>query len=157
IVVPGTGACLNNFLYWSDVQTGSPNRSKPGDELPMCMSPSLSTRDGRPVLALGTPGSYGIMQTQTQAMVQHLDFGLPLQDAIEAPRARLWDGRAIEAENRIATETLAELRRRGHAITAFDTGWTMRCGGMQAVAVDPVTGVMTGAADPRRDGYVVAV
>ena len=51
----------------------------------------------------------------------------------------------------------AALRRRGHAITAFDTGWTMRCGGMQAVAVDPVTGVMTGAADPRRDGYVVAV
>ena len=157
IVVPGTGLCLNNFLYWSDVQTGSPNRSKPGDELPMCMSPSISTRAGKPVLALGTPGSYGIMQTQTQAMVQHLDFGLPLQEAIEAPRSRLWDGRSIEAENRIAPETLAELRRRGHDIKAFDVGWTMRCGGMQAVAVDPSTGVMTGAADPRRDGYVVAV
>jgi gamma-glutamyltranspeptidase/glutathione hydrolase len=157
IVVPGTGLCLNNFLYWSDVQTGSPNRSKPGDELPMCMSPSISTRAGKPVLALGTPGSYGIMQTQTQAMVQHLDFGLPLQEAIEAPRSRLWDGRSIEAENRISEKTLAELRRRGHDITAFDVGWTMRCGGMQAVAVDPSTGVMTGAADPRRDGYVVAV
>lgn len=157
IVVPGTGLCLNNFLYWADVQTGSPNRSKPGDELPMCMSPSISTRAGKPVLALGTPGSYGIMQTQTQAMVQYLDFGLPLQQAIEAPRSRLWDGRAIEAENRIAPETLAELRRRGHDIAAFDVGWTMRCGGMQAVAVDPATGVMTGAADPRRDGYVVAV
>lgn len=157
IVVPGTGLCLNNFLYWSDVQTGSPNRSKPGDELPMCMSPSISTRAGKPVLALGTPGSYGIMQTQTQAMVQHLDFGLPLQEAIEAPRSRLWDGRFIEAENRIASETLAELRRRGHDITAFDVGWTMRCGGMQAVAIDPSTGVMTGAADPRRDGYVIAV
>lgn len=157
IVVPGTGLCLNNFLYWSDVQTGSPNRSKPGDELPMCMSPSISTRAGKPVLALGTPGSYGIMQTQTQAMVQHLDFGLPLQEAIEAPRSRLWDGRFIEAENRIAPETLAELRRRGHDITAFDVGWTMRCGGMQAVAVDPSTGIMTGAADPRRDGYVIAV
>lgn len=154
VVVPGTGVCLNNFLYWSDVQTGSPNRSKPGDELPMCMSPSISTRAGRPVLALGTPGSYGIMQTQTQAMVQHLDFGLPLQEAIEAPRSRLWDGRAIEAENRIAPETLAELRRRGHDIVPFDVGWTMKCGGMQAVARDPATGVMTGAADPRRDGYV---
>ena len=157
VVVPGTGLCLNNFLYWSDVQPGSPNRSKPGDELPMCMSPSISTRAGKPVLALGTPGSYGIMQTQTQAMVQHLDFGLGLQEAIEAPRSRLWDGRAIEAENRIAPETLAELRRRGHDITAFDVGWTMKCGGMQAVAVDPATGIMTGAADPRRDGYVVAV
>ncbi|MGO4671007.1 gamma-glutamyltransferase family protein [Bosea sp. 2RAB26] len=157
IVVPGTGLCLNNFLYWADVQPGSPNRSKPGDELPMCMSPSITTRAGKPVLALGTPGSYGIMQTQTQAMVQHLDFGLPLQEAIEAPRARLWDGRFIQAENRIAAGTIEELRRRGHEIEAFDAGWTMRCGGMQAVAIDPATGVMTGAADPRRDGYVVAV
>jgi FAD/FMN-containing dehydrogenase len=48
------------------------------------MSPTLSTRDGKPVLALGTPGSYGIMQTQAQAMVQHLVYGLPLQEAIEA-------------------------------------------------------------------------
>ncbi len=154
VVVPGTGLCLNNFLYWADVQTGSPNRAKPGDALAMCMSPSISTRDGRPVLALGTPGSYGIMQTQAQAMVQYCDFGLPLQEAIEAPRARLWDGRLVEIENRIAPETIAELVRRGHDARAFDVGWTMRCGGMQAVAVDPETGVFTGAADPRRDGYV---
>lgn len=154
VVVPGTGLTLNNFLYWADVQPGSPNRSLPGSELPMCMSPSLSTRDGAPVLALGTPGSYGILQTQVQAMVQHLDFGLPLQEAIEAPRARLWDGRLIEVENRIASETIAELQRHGHDIKPFDTGWTMRVGGMQAVAVDPATGRLTGAADPRRDGYV---
>jgi gamma-glutamyltranspeptidase/glutathione hydrolase len=154
VVVPGTGLCFNNFLYWADVQPGSPNRSKPGDELPMCMSPSLSTRDGKPVLALGTPGSYGIMQTQAQAMVQHLVYGLPLQQAIEAPRARLWDGRLVEIENLIAPATIAELVRRGHEARAFDVGWTMRCGGMQAVAVDPATGVFTGAADPRRDGYV---
>ena len=154
VVVPGTGLCLNNFLYWADVQPDSPNRSKAGSELPMCMSPSISTIDGKPVLALGTPGSYGILQTQVQAMVQHVDFGLPLQAAIEAPRARLWDGRFIQAENRIAPETIAELVARGHAIEAFDVGWTMKCGGMQAVSRDPETGVMTGAADPRRDGYV---
>lgn len=154
VVVPGTGLCLNNFLYWADVQTGSPNRAKPGDALAMCMSPSISTRDGKPVLALGTPGSYGIMQTQAQAMVQHLVFGLPLQEAIEAPRARLWDGHLVEIENRVAPETIDELVRRGHDARAFDVGWTMRCGGMQAVAVDPATGVSTGAADPRRDGYV---
>lgn len=154
VVVPGTGLCLNNFLYWADVQTGSPNRARPGDALAMCMSPSISTRDGQPVLALGTPGSYGIMQTQAQAMVQYVDFGLPLQEAIEAPRARLWDGRLVEIENRIAPETIAELVRRGHDAQAFDVGWTMRCGGMQAIAVDPATGIFTGAADPRRDGYV---
>lgn len=154
VVVPGTGLCLNNFLYWADVQPGSPNRSLPGSELPMCMSPTLSTKGGAPVLALGTPGSYGILQTQVQAMVQHVDFGLPLQDAIEAPRARLWDGRVIEVEDRLAPATIAALAGRGHAIVPFDTGWTMRVGGMQAVSRDPATGRLTGACDPRRDGYV---
>ena len=94
VVVPGTGVCLNNFLFWTDVNPESPNRTKPGDALPMCMSPTLSLKEARPVLALGTPGSYGILQTQVQALVQHLDFGLPLQEAIEAPRARLWDRQA---------------------------------------------------------------
>lgn len=157
VVVPGTGICLNNHLHWADVQPGSPNLSKPGDALPVTVAPSIATRSNRAVLALGTPGSYGIPQTQAQALVQHIEFGLPLQQAIEAPRSRLWDGCFIQAENRIAPETIAELKRRGHEIEILDTGWTMLCGGMQAIGIDPETGVMTGAADPRRDGYVVAL
>jgi gamma-glutamyltranspeptidase/glutathione hydrolase len=156
VVVPGTGVCLNNFLYWAEVNPKSPNRTPPGAELPICMAPTLATRDGVPVLALGTPGSYGILQTQAQAYVQHVDFGLPLQDAIEAPRARLWDGRFVQVEGRIPAAVVAELKQRGHDAQSF-ADWTMKVGGMQAVAVDPATGVMTGAADPRRDGYAVAV
>lgn len=156
VVVPGAGLCLNNFLFWSDVQRGSPNYARPGAPLPMCMSPSISTRDGRPVLALGTPGSYGIMQTQAQAMIHHVDFGLPLQAAISAPRARLWDATLVEIEPRISAETVAALRARGHDARHFETDWSWRVGGMQAVAVDPETGVMTGAADPRRDGIAAA-
>ena len=153
VVVPGTGLCLNNFLYWTDVNPKSANRTRPGANLPMCVSPSLSTREGRPALVLGTPGSYGIMQTQPQALVQYLDFGLPLQEAIEAPRARLWDGRKVEPETRIAAATLETLRRRGHDIMPGEA-WTMRVGGMQGVAIDRETGALTGACDPRRDGYV---
>ena len=153
VVVPGTGLCLNNFLFWTDLNPRSPHRTKPGDALPMCMSPTVSLRDGRPVLALGTPGSYGILQTQAQAFAQYVDFALPLQEAIEAPRARLWDGRVVEPESRIAPETLNTLAGRGHQIKAGDT-WTMRVGGMQAIAVDAQTGLKTGACDPRRDGYI---
>jgi gamma-glutamyltranspeptidase/glutathione hydrolase len=120
------------------------------------MSPSISTRDDRPVLALGTPGSYGILQTQVQALVQYLDYGLSLQQAIEEPRARLWDGRHVQVEGRIAAATIAALCERGHQAEAF-LPWTMKVGGMQAVAVDPATGIMTGAADPRRDSYAVAL
>ena len=156
VIVPGTGVTMNNFLYWADVQPQSPHRSKPGDALPMCMAPTISTRNGSPVLALGTPGSYGILQTQVQALVHYVDFGLQLQAAIEQPRVRLWDGRDIEPETRLPAETLATLKSRGHDIVASEA-WTMRVGGMQGVARDPATGLLTGGCDPRRDGYVVPV
>jgi gamma-glutamyltranspeptidase/glutathione hydrolase len=48
---------------------------------------------------------------------------------------------------------LRQLAARGHAVEQGEA-WTMRVGGIQAVAVDPATGLMTGACDPRRDGYV---
>src|SRR4029077_18060447 len=98
---------------------------------------------------------YGILQTQAQAYVQHIDFGLPLQDAIEAPRARLWDGTLVQVEGRVASAVVAELKQRGHDAQPF-ADWTMKVGGMQAVAVDPATGVMTAAADPGGDGYPAA-
>ena len=118
VVVPGTGVCLNNFLYWADVNPKSPNRVKIGDAMPICVAPSIVTEDDKPVLALGTPGSYGILQTQVQAMVQYVDFGLPLQQAIEAPRARLTDGRAVLLESRVDAQVRDELRTRGHDLTS---------------------------------------
>jgi len=154
IVVPGTGVCLNNFLFWADVNPESPNRVKPGDPMPVCVAPSIVTQDDKPVLALGTPGSYGILQTQPQAFVQYIDYGLPLQQAIEAPRGRLTDGRAVLLESRIEPSIHAELRARGHDLTS-GPDWTMKVGGMQGVAVDPATGSFTGGCDPRRDGYCV--
>src|SRR5262249_52020233 len=107
VVVPGTGICLNNFLYWSDVNPLSPNRTRPGAALPVCVGRSGSLRGGGPGLALGPPGSYGILQTQVQALVQSLDYGLGWQDAIEAPRARLWDGRLVQPEARLEADVLA--------------------------------------------------
>ena len=156
VIVPGTGMTLNNFLYWADVQPNSPHRSKPGDTLPMCMAPTISTRNGAPVLALGTPGSYGILQTQVQALIQYVDFGHALQSAIEQPRVRLWDGRQIEPETRIAPPVLAALAGRGHVVVPSED-WTMKVGGMHGVARSPQTRLMTGGCDPRRDGYVVPV
>jgi gamma-glutamyltranspeptidase/glutathione hydrolase len=153
VMVPGTGVCLNNSLYWGELDPRGPNALVPGGILTSPMAPSIALRNGQPVLALGTPGSHGICQTQAQAMVQHIDFKLPLQEAIEAPRARLFDGRRVQAEARIAASTLEGLRARGHDVETMEP-WTMVVGGMQAIAVDPATGAMIGAADPRRDSYV---
>ena len=155
VVVPDTGISLNNFLYWADVQPGSPNRATPGGRLPMCVSPSISLRNGVPELALGTPGSYGILQTQTQALVQYEAFGRTVQQAVDAPRGRLWDGTIVDLESRIAPATLAGLRRLGHDARSLGEPYSMTVGGMQAVRRAPASGMLTGAADQRRAGCVV--
>jgi gamma-glutamyltranspeptidase / glutathione hydrolase len=156
VVIPGTGVCMNNFLNWGDLNPKSPNHLVGGKRFAMCLTPSISTRDGEAVLALGTPGSYGIMQTQTQAMVHYMDYGLNLRQAIEAPRARLQDGREVILEDRVAPDVVTELRRLGHEISQ-PAAFTMMCGGMQAVSRDPSNGALAGAADPRRDGTAVGV
>ncbi|WP_417260192.1 gamma-glutamyltransferase family protein [Celeribacter sp.] len=152
VIVPGTGVTLNNFLFWADAAPGSPNRAAPGASLPMCMSPSIALRDGRPVLALGTPGGYGILQTQPQVYANLFDFGFPLQTAISLPRVRAWDGRAVQVETRGQDAVISGLRAKGHDATPFGDAWSMAVGGMQAIQINPDTGVMTAAADPRRDG-----
>jgi gamma-glutamyltranspeptidase/glutathione hydrolase len=154
VMIPGTGVLLNNFLNWTDLNPASPNALQPGQRMAMCLAPSISTRDGKGVLALGTPGSYGILQTQVQAMVGHVDFGLDLQAAIDMPRARLWDGTQIYLERRVPHTVCRELSARGHDVTLLpDFSW--RAGGMQAVSRDPDSGALTGAADSRRDGAAI--
>ena len=155
VVIPGTGVCMNNFLNWGDLDPASPNHLRAGGPLAMCLAPSVSTAGGEPVLALGTPGSYGILQTQCQAMVHHLDFGLGLQDAIDAPRARLWDGTQVDVESRIDETVIEGLRRRGHDVRVVDP-YTRVVGGMHGIRRDPDSGALTGGADARRDGYAVA-
>src|SRR5690606_14303084 len=96
----GNAVCVTQSLGspWGDLDPASPNHLKPGERYAMCLAPSVSLSGDTPVLCLGTPGSYGIPQTQAQAMVHHLDYGLDLQAAIDAPRGRLWDGRKVNLE-----------------------------------------------------------
>ena len=157
VVVPEHGVCLNNFLFWGEAAAGTRNQLAPGAPLALPLAPSIATRDGEPVLVLGTPGSYGICQTQAQVMVQHLDYGLSLQEAIEEPRARLWDGRRVLIEQRIAPATIDALRARGHEVDVGPPWEKMLVGGMQGIVRNPATGVLAGACDLRRDGYVAPV
>jgi gamma-glutamyltranspeptidase/glutathione hydrolase len=157
VVVPEHGVCLNNFLYWGEAAAGTRNQLSPGAPLALPLAPSIATRDGEPVLVLGTPGSYGICQTQSQVMVQHVACGLSLQDAIDEPRARLWDGRLVLIESRIPPATIEALRARGHEVDVAPPWEKMLVGGMQGIVRNPATGVLIGAADLRRDGNVLPV
>jgi len=154
--VPGTGLVLNNILKWMDLDPASPNVVRPGRKAGTMMSPTHVFKEGAFALSIGTPGSYGILQTQPQMLLNVLDFGYHVQEAIEQPRVRAYRDRLVDAESRVPEPTREELGRRGHSINVLDD-WSWVVGGGQGIARDPESGAWMAGADPRRDGYALAV
>ena len=154
--VPGTGLVLNNILKWMDRHPESPNRLRPGRKGGTMMSPVQVYRDGAFRLSIGTPGSYGIPQTQPQMLLNVLEFGLDVQQAIEAPRVRVYRDRLVDAEGRIPAATREGLEGRGHRVNVIED-WSWIVGGGQGIARDPESGAFVAGADPRRDGYALAI
>jgi gamma-glutamyltranspeptidase/glutathione hydrolase len=126
--IPGTGIVLNNILKWSDLDPQSPNVLKPGRKAGTMMSPTQVFQDGAFVLSVGTPGSYGILQTQPQMLLNALEFDMNVQEAIEAPRIRIYRDRLLDAESRISEEVRAGLAARGHQVNVLDD-WSWVVGG----------------------------
>ena len=155
MVVTGTGLALNNFMAWFDMEPQSPNAIGPGKKNEMCMSPVQAFDDAGLRFLIGTPGSYGIMQTTPQMIMNIIDHRMSIQAAIEAPRVRSMDGLLVKAETRIDGDVLAELGHRGHQLDLGDGDWTPGVGGGQGIYIDPDTGTFVGGADPRRDGYAL--
>jgi len=154
--VPGTGIVLNNLLKWMDLHPDSPNRLRPGRKAGTMMSPTQLFRDGVFFMSIGTPGSYGILQTTPQMILNVLEFGMNIQEAIEAPRVRVYRNRLVDAEARITPDALAELNRRGHQVNVLGD-WSWVVGGGQGIVRDPESGAFIGGADPRRDGYAIGI
>lgn len=155
VVHGSTGLSLNNFARWFDLDLASPNVIAGGKKVEMCLAPSQIWREGRLAMMVGTPGSFGIMQTTPQMMMNLMDHGYSIQAAIEAPRFRTGTGMELPVEGRIASDVVEELRRRGHEVQVLDD-WTPFVGGGQGILIDPDTGSFFGGADPRRDGYALA-
>ena len=153
-VVPETGILLNDFLYWFDLDADSPNVVAPRKKNEMCLSPGMIWKDERVYALMGTPGSYGIMETTPQFMANVMDFGMTVQAAIEAPRVRPGESRIAMVEGRIADDVLAGLAKRGHLLDRMPD-FTMAVGGAQGIIIDPDNGSFSGGADPRRDGYAL--
>lgn len=155
VVHGSTGLSLNNFFHWFDDEPTSPNVIAPNKKVEMCLAPSQIWRDGRLFAMVGTPGSFGIMQTTPQMIMNLLDHGFSIQAAIEAPRFRTGTGYELPVEGRFPAEVREELARRGHAVQAMDD-WTMFVGGGHGLMIDPDSGAFMAGADPRRDGYALA-
>lgn len=148
-----TGIMVNDFGYWLDIDQASPNAMAPGKRMEDPMGPVHVLRDNRLVLAIGTPGSFGIPQTIAQMLLNVLDFGLNVQAAIEAPRLKLAaaPGHGVQVESRFDPAVISALSERSHQIEVIGAH-DILVGGGHGLAIDPTTGLMTGGADIRRDG-----
>ena len=151
IMIPGLGAVPNNYLNLYDPRPGHALSLAPGKRVTTSMSPMMALRDGRLVYALGLPGGKRIFPSALQALINLLDHGMSLQEAVEAPR--VWtEGNALEVELAVPEGVRADLAARGHKVLAVPTV----AGGMNAIHFQE-DGSLQGAACWRADGTPIGL
>jgi gamma-glutamyltranspeptidase/glutathione hydrolase len=158
VMVEGTGVILNNEVYNFSTDKTSGNRIAPNKRMRTSISPTVVLRDGVPFLTIGTPGATRIVPTMAQLLTNIIDFNMGLQEAINAPRFFVREGSdAFEYESRMPGSVIENLKQMGYPIDekSMKGEYDLYFGGAQGVMVDPVTGELIGAADPRRDGAAV--
>jgi gamma-glutamyltranspeptidase / glutathione hydrolase len=164
VVVGNTGLLLNNGMRLGSTSPYPDNVNYVGaGKIPLLNnSPIVVLKDGKLAFVFGSPGGETIGQTEFQVLVNLIDFKLPVQQAIEAPRFSLdaepnfyKPGAEIEVsiESRMPQKTLDALKAMGHKLRVLP-GWGS-IGHMQTIRIDPVTGTITAGGDPRRTGYAM--
>lgn len=149
-VVPGTGIIPNNYMMNFDPHPGNALSVEPGKRVPTSMAPMMILRGGNLCWALGLPGGLRIFPSALQAIVNLIDHGMTLQQAIEAPR--IWtEGHMLEIEQALEPQSEA-LRASGHSVRVMPHVG----GGMNAIAM-AADGTIEGAACWRADGTVAAL
>jgi len=154
VITPGLGFMYNNSMVNFHPIAGHPNSIAPGKSRSTGMAPTVVTRDGRPVLVLGAPGATRIITSNVQVILNVLDFGMSITDAVLAPRFDCEVG-AIRCQARIPEYVLDEVRTR-HPVERLPQSH----GGLalvHAIAIDPETGALSGAADAGAGGMALAV
>ena len=155
IMPEGTGIWLNNSLaYCTFEPKGNPMDAHPGRRKLSGDCPTLVLRDGRPWMAIGTPGGHTIGQTVPQILINAIDFKMDIAQAIAAPRISFVEPDLLAVEMAVPERVQQELAAMGHHVQA-----TRGLGNAQGLTIEydkagrPVR--FTGAADPRGQGRAI--
>jgi gamma-glutamyltranspeptidase / glutathione hydrolase len=151
VVAAGTGLLFDAAMVWFNAVPGAANSIAPGKRPVVNMAPVLVVDGGRARLTVGAPGGRRIIDAVVQVLVNALDRGLALQDAIGAPRVDA-SGAAVLASERLGEEALDGLRARGHDVVAVreqhapfgyefarPVGVEIAADGRRRAGVDPLT------------------
>jgi gamma-glutamyltranspeptidase/glutathione hydrolase len=155
LVPLGTGFLLNNHMADFSPQPDSINAPRPNRRPVSNMAPLILFHKDHPFLILGSPGGSRIFPSLTQIIINIIEFGMSLDEAIEAPRFFSYStqgkARSLFVESRILPKTIHSLEKIGHTVEirdAFDKFF----GGAQGIMILPGKRIILGGADSRRDG-----
>ena len=167
IVVPGGGFLLNNEMGDFNAGPGlttaegligtEPNLALPGKRMLSSMTPTILSKDGKVFLAIGSPGGRTIINTVLEVIVAVVDFGMNVQEAIDAPRFHhQWLPDRIWAERYgLSPDTIALLRARGHEVKEGE-GDQATQGVAEGILYDAAADTLEGGTDRRApDGAAI--
>ena len=164
VVMGSTGLILNCRGDYYSLVRGHANALEPGKRPRSTLQSSLVMKDGEPYAILGSPGGDDQVMRTMQTLINMVDFGMNIQQAIEAPR---WSSRSFPAspfphtmypgdlsvEARIPEVTRQALIARGHKLRVVHA-WSL--GSSAGIVIDPTTGILSAGADPRVEAYAWA-
>jgi gamma-glutamyltranspeptidase/glutathione hydrolase len=140
IIFTNRGACFT-------LAPGHPNEIAPSKRPMHTIIPALAMRDGRLAYSFGVMGAHHQPMGHVQIVLNLIDYGMDVQQAIEAPRA-FFVGEDTAAERGVPAATIAGLKQRGHHVTTPEVPW----GGAQVINVDWGRGVLIAGSESRKDG-----
>ncbi|MBA4094522.1 MAG: gamma-glutamyltransferase, partial [Candidatus Accumulibacter sp.] len=148
IVVPGYGFLLNNEMTDFDFSGPRPNVPEAGKRPRSSMAPTIALKNGKPAFTIGSPGGSTIITTVLQTIVNHVDFGMPMDAAINAPRLSQRNGAVTSVEPGFAGSSQAQ------SLEAFGHKWEAppeEIGAANAIVFNP-DGTVTAVSEGRRHG-----
>lgn len=159
LVLPRTGIVWQNRGCSFRLAADGWNALKPGRKPFHTLNPALAVFDDGRLMSYGTMGGEGQPQTQAAVFSRYARFGMPLQQAVTAPRwllGRTWgeDSTSLKLEDRFAPETVQALKDAGHVVELLPPFTSVM--GHAGALVREADGTLCGAADPRSDGAVAA-
>ena len=153
LVVPGTGVCLQNRGALFSLEESHVNVIEPHKRPFHTIIPAMLFKDGKFFMTFGVMGGSMQPQGHVQVVLNIVEFGMNIQEAIEAPRFRHYSGTSVMFEPDISENVLAKLEAMGHTVRAYSFG---NHGGGQGIIFKSAAGGMFGGSDPRKDGMAVA-
>ena len=151
VVVEGTGIALQNRGKSFSLDPKHKNKLEPHKRPLHTIIPGMLFKDGEFVMSFGVMGADMQPQGHVQFLINLIDFGMNLQEAVDAPRARHLKDMEVYLEDGIPEETAAALAGKGHQIIRKFSP-VNQAGGGQAIYLDHAENVLLGASDRRKDG-----